>query len=198
LFLSEDEFEVVRVDCAVASIPLFRIDVPSSSKSVQFGAKMTRAELNNKIKLGEILRPLHLPLGQDLGSRKILKVFIICNNIDGISQTFQVVSPNFESFKDGKQFLIMHVVVQLYCSESVGVKSHQMNFIFFINNGKDCSESIVQSISFHNELSIGNPMSEDRGRSECFLEIIESIMTGGVKLPRNVLLGEVYQWNDNV
>ena len=73
-----------------------------------------------------------------------------------------------------------------------------MNFIIFINNGEDCSESIVQGISFHNELSIGNPMSKDRSRSKCFLERVESILTGGVKLLRNVLLGETCQWNDNV
>ena len=118
---------------------------------------------------------------------------MICNNVNGIGWTFQVVSPNIESFQDGKQFLAMHVVVQLCYSESARVKSHQMNFIFFVNNGKDCSKSIVQSISFHNELSIGNLMSKDEGKCECFLEIIESIMTGGVKLPRNVLPGKMCQ-----
>ena len=73
-----------------------------------------------------------------------------------------------------------------------------MNFIIFINNGEDCSESIVQGISFHDELSIRNPMSKDRSRCECFLKRVESISTGGVKLPRNILLSEMCQWNDNV
>ena len=73
-----------------------------------------------------------------------------------------------------------------------------MNFIFFINNRKNCSESIVQSISFHDKLSIGNPMSEDRYGGKYFLEKVESILTGGVELSRNVLPGEVCQWNDNV
>ena len=73
-----------------------------------------------------------------------------------------------------------------------------MNFIIFINNGEDCSESIVQGISFHNELSIRNPMSKNRSRDECFLEGVESILTGGVELLRNVLPGEACQWNDNV
>ena len=73
-----------------------------------------------------------------------------------------------------------------------------MNFIFFINNGKDCSESIVQSTSFHNELSIENPMSKDRSRDECFLKRVESIMTEEVELPRDVLLDETCQWNDNI
>ena len=53
------------------------------------------------------------------------------------------MSPNFESFKDGKQFLVMCIVVKLCYSESAEVKGHQINFIFFVTNGKDCSESIV-------------------------------------------------------
>jgi len=141
--LSEDGFEVVRVDCSIASISLFRIDIPSFSESVQFGAKTTRAEPDNKVKLRKVLGLLCLPLGQHLGSRKILKVFVIHNNIDGIGWTFQIVSPNLESFKDSEQFLVMYIVVQLCRSESTGVKSNQMNFIIFINNGEDCSKSIV-------------------------------------------------------
>ena len=143
LFLSEDGLEVVRVDCGVASIPPFKIDVLLSSESIRFGAKMTRVEPDDKVELGEILRPPCLPLGQHFGSRKILKVFMICNNVDGIGPTFQIVSPNFESFKDGKQFLVMCVVVQLRRSESMRVKGNWMNFIIFIDNGEDCSESIV-------------------------------------------------------
>ena len=72
------------------------------------------------------------------------------------------------------------------------VKSNWINFIFFINNRKDCSKSIVQSISFHNELSIGNPISKNGSGSECFLEKVKSIMTGGVELPGNVLLDKMY------
>ena len=108
------------------------------------------------------------------------------------------MSPNLESFKDGKQFLIIYVVVQLCYSESARVKGNWMNFIIFINNREDCSESIVQGISFHNELSIGNSMSKDRCGGECFLERVESILTEKVELPRNVLLGETCQWNNNV
>jgi len=143
LFLSEDGLEVVRVDCGIASIPPFRIDVPLSSESIRFHAEMTRVDPNDKIELGEVLRPLRLSLGQYLGSRKILKVLIVYNNVDGIGRTFQIVLPNLESFEDGKQFLVMCVVVQLHRSKSARVKGNWMNFIIFINNGEDCSESIV-------------------------------------------------------
>ena len=61
MFLSEDRLKVVRVDCGIASIPLFKIDVPSSSESIWVGAETTRVEPDNKIELEEILGPLCLP-----------------------------------------------------------------------------------------------------------------------------------------
>ena len=143
MFLSEDGLEVVKVDCSIANIPPFRIDVPSSSEGIRFSAKTTRVEPNDKVELGEILGPPRLPLGQYLGSRKILKVLMIRNNVAGVGQTFQIVPPTLESFKDGKQFLVMCVIVQLHHSEGARVKGNWMNFIIFINNGEDCNESIV-------------------------------------------------------
>ena len=151
MFLSEDGLEVVRVDYGIASIPPFRIDVPSSSESIRFCAETTRTEPDDKVELRKVLGPPHLPLGQYLGSRKILKILMIYNNIDRIGQTFQIVLPNLESFEDGKQFLVMCVIVQLHHSESARVKDNWMNFIFFVNNKEDCSESILRGISFHNE-----------------------------------------------
>ena len=63
MFLSEDGLEVVRVDCGIASIPPFRIDVPLSSESIWFCAKPTRAEPDDKVELGEVLGPPCLPPG---------------------------------------------------------------------------------------------------------------------------------------
>ena len=84
MFLSEDGLEVVRIDCSIANILSFRIDILSSSESVWFCAKTTRVELNDKVELEEVLGLLYLPLDQYLGSRKILKILMIRNNIDGI------------------------------------------------------------------------------------------------------------------
>jgi len=111
LFLSENGLEVVRVDCGIASIPPFRIDISSSSESIWFCAEITRVEPDDKVELGEVLEPPRLPLGQYLGSRKILKILMIYNNIDRVGQTFQIVLPNLEIFKDSKQFLVMYVIV---------------------------------------------------------------------------------------
>ena len=87
LLVSEDWFEVVRVDCGIASIPLFKINVLLSSESIWFDAKTTRTEPDDKVELREILGLPYLSLGQYLGSGKILKVFMVHNNIDEIGQT---------------------------------------------------------------------------------------------------------------
>ena len=87
LFLSEDGFEVVRIYYSIASIPSFKIDVPLFSESIWFGTKMTRTEPNNKVELKKVLRLLCLSSGQYLSSGKILKVFMIYNNVDRIGQT---------------------------------------------------------------------------------------------------------------
>ena len=63
LFLSEDGLEVVRVDYGVASILPFRIDVPSSSESILFGAETTKTEPDDKVELRKVLGLLCLPLG---------------------------------------------------------------------------------------------------------------------------------------
>jgi len=47
-------------------------------------------------------------------------------------------------------------------------------------------------------LSIENPVSEDGSGGKYLFKRVESIMTGRIKLPGNVLLDEACQWNDNV
>ena len=74
----------MKVDCSIASILLFRIDVLLFSESIQFGTKTTRAKPDNKVELKKVLRLPYLPLGQYLSSRKILKIFMIYNNVNGI------------------------------------------------------------------------------------------------------------------
>ena len=77
----------MRVDYGIASISLFRVDVLPFSESIQFGTKMARKEPDNKAELREILKPLHLSLGQYLGSKKVLNIFMIYNNINEIGWT---------------------------------------------------------------------------------------------------------------
>ncbi len=44
LFLSEYRVEVVRIDCCVLTIPLFWIDIPSSSECVWLSSEFSQSE----------------------------------------------------------------------------------------------------------------------------------------------------------
>ena len=59
LFLSEDWFEVIRINCGIASIPFFRVNILLSSENIQFGTKITRTEPNDKVELRKVLGPPH-------------------------------------------------------------------------------------------------------------------------------------------
>jgi len=71
------------------------------------------------------------------------------------------------------------------------VKDNWINFIFFTHNRKNYSESIVEGISFHNKLSIKNPVYQNKCRNKCFLQGVESNITGEVELPVDIFLDEI-------
>ena len=50
------------------------------------------------------------------------------------NQTLNIVSPNFESLKNSKEFHVISVIIQFYYGEGTGVKDNQINFIIFIYN----------------------------------------------------------------
>ena len=60
MFLHEHGSEVSRIYAGIIASPLFRIDVPSSSKSVGFGTEASGMESDNEVELAEELGPLDL------------------------------------------------------------------------------------------------------------------------------------------
>ena len=64
MFLREHGLEVSWIYAGVFASPLFRIDVPSSSKSVGFGTEASETESDNEVKLAEEFRPLDLLAGE--------------------------------------------------------------------------------------------------------------------------------------
>ena len=77
MLLGKHWTEVARVDGSIVAIPPFRIDVPVSSERVGFGAQTPRAEADNEIELGGVLRPTGLSTGKDFGSREIFQVLVV-------------------------------------------------------------------------------------------------------------------------
>ena len=55
MFLCEHGSEVSWIYAGVIASPLFRIDIPSSSKSVGFGTEASGTKLDNEVELAEEL-----------------------------------------------------------------------------------------------------------------------------------------------
>jgi len=85
------------------------------------------------------------------------------------------VLSNYESLKNSKKFLVIHVIAQLYYSKSVEVKGNQVNFILFIHNRKDYSENIVRDISFYNKMNIRDLIYKNRREINAFSKKLKAL-----------------------
>jgi len=69
--------------------------------------------VDDEVELTKVLSPEGLATVKDLGSRKVFQVLVISNNLYWKSGTVQIVAPDAESFKDGEEFLVVNIVVEL-------------------------------------------------------------------------------------
>jgi hypothetical protein len=52
-----------------------------------------------------------LPAGKEFSGCEVLKVLVVHDDINGFSRTLEVVSPRTKGFKDGKEFLVMGIII---------------------------------------------------------------------------------------
>ena len=60
MFLHEHGSEVSQIYAGIIASPLFRIDIPLSSKSVGFGTEVSGIKLDNEVELAEEFGPSDL------------------------------------------------------------------------------------------------------------------------------------------
>ena len=82
MFLHEHRSEVSWIYAGVIASPLFRIDVPLSSKHIGFGSEASGTETDNEVELAEEFRPSDLSVGEQFSGRKVLKIFMVCNHVN--------------------------------------------------------------------------------------------------------------------
>ena len=58
---------VLWVDTGIVAIPLFKVDVPSSSECVEFGSELSGMETNDEVESGKVFGPSCLPTCEDFG-----------------------------------------------------------------------------------------------------------------------------------
>ena len=200
LFLHEDQSETVRIDVSVILIPLFWIDIPASSEGIRLHTKLSRAETNNHIELGEEFRPAGLLPGQELGSCKVLHVFVVSDHINWSSRALKVVMPQRECLMDSKKLLVVGIIIELRSGPSPGIVSHQPDLVIRTMERENTSNGIIRDVSFYYYWSVQRPMSEDwsGGEGEGVLELVKGGMTGVTEALGCTLVGEASQRSDNI
>ena len=67
--------------------------------------------------------------------------------------------PYLKSFENGKQFLVVDIVVEFRGHKGVGVESNGVDFIVHQRyHGEDGSEGVVQHVGFNYEQRAQNPV----------------------------------------
>jgi hypothetical protein len=84
---------------------------------------------------------------------------VIGNDIDLMLGSLEVMMPDFETFKDGKQFLVMHIIVALGVSEGMGVECDGVDFTVGGHHGDDTGKGIVGGVSFDKHRVVRRPVS---------------------------------------
>ena len=100
MFISKNWMEIVRIYGGIVAAPLLRVDIPSSSQSIRFGSKSAGAETDDEVELQQMFGPLDLLSGEKFGGRKIFEIFVVGDDVNQRTQTFEVVSPKFEGFEN--------------------------------------------------------------------------------------------------
>jgi len=84
---------------------------------------------------------------------------VVSDDVNRRGRAFKVMVPVPECLEDGKEFLIMGVIVQLWSDQGPGVESDQTDLSICAGNRQDASDSIVRGIHFHDDRGIQNKVS---------------------------------------
>jgi hypothetical protein len=127
--------------------------------------------------MAKILGPANLAPSKDLRSSEILQILVVRDNVDRKASTFEIMSPMRKGVEDGQQFLVMRVVVEFGRLQRPGPKRNRVNLAVVAGDGKNGGDGIVRSISFEGNLTVRNPVMEDRSFRKGSLESVESVLT---------------------
>ena len=144
-------------------------------------------EADNEVELGEILGPVGLMAGKDLGCGKVFQVLMIRDHIDRSTGAFEEVLPDMESLKDYEQFFVMGVIIEFQGTKGAGMESHRVDLTGIGLDGEDGTQSIIRGIGFYNDRFIGDPVGQDGCGGESGFQGLEGFPGGIGKVPRKPL-----------
>jgi exonuclease I len=122
----------------------------------------TRAILDSKTKIGQDLRPTDLTVAEVTSGSEVLKIFVVSKNFSRFRGEFQVVSPVFKSCNNGKELLVIDLVVHFGWEELARVECNRVKATFIIILAADSTQCIVRSIRLNDTGLAGVIVAEDR------------------------------------
>jgi len=84
---------------------------------------------------------------------------VVCDDINRRGRTFKVMTPVPECLEDGKEFLVVGVVVQLQSSQGPGVECYRTDLSVGAGDRQDTSDSVVRGVRFHDDRGVRNKVS---------------------------------------
>ena len=99
------------------------------------------------------------------------------SDLHRIGRTFQIVMPGAEGLVDGKELLIVGIVVEFWRGQCPRVERNRTDLTILTTDGDDTRDGIVRGVSFHYDGVVRQPMSQDGGGSEGVFEALESNVT---------------------
>src|SRR5882724_3895908 len=94
------------------SILSTRIDIFMMGQHIWLGTQPSCTVVDQVIEPREIFQPMDLAMGELLGGRKVLEVLVVGEYEYNVCRAFQVVAPLLEDLEDGKQLLVIDLVVE--------------------------------------------------------------------------------------
>jgi len=85
--------------------------------------------VHGEVEPGQVEGLLGLVMVEFLCCHKVFHVFVVHPDFKLVVGTFQKMAPILQSLDDHQHFLVMDLVVLLYCTETFGVVSYRMPLV---------------------------------------------------------------------
>ena len=68
---------------------------------------------------------------------KVLEILVVGNDVDSESGTLEIMTPDFEAFKDGKKLLVVGVIISLGVGEGMGMEGDRVDVAIGSDGGNN-------------------------------------------------------------
>ena len=141
---------------------------------------------------------MRLLLSENLGSRKVDKVFVISNDVHWKVQTLQVVLSNLEYLKDCKKFFVVNIIIEFQSRKGVGVESNKIDIRICRINRKNSPKCIIKSVSLNNNLGIWYLVCKYQCECKSLFKGCKHLLIWLWEVPQSILAYLMHEWNQYI